>query len=74
MVQFQEAKGYKIGDVVRYSSNGKPGQSAVQLDGVGRIEHCQGGPHGYRMCLILPEGKEHMNARVMRLENEIESA
>ncbi len=75
MVQTPEAVGYKSGDQVRYCSNGKPGQKVRNLDGVGRIELCQGGPTGYRICVILPEGKvEASDARVMRLENEIEYA
>jgi hypothetical protein len=74
MVQSQEVGGYKSGDEVRYCVNGKPGLKSRDLDGVGRIEVCQGGPTGYRICVILPKGKDNSDARVMRLENEIEYA
>ncbi len=66
------AGGLQVGARVRYSSDGKLG-SPETLDCIGQIDSWNGGPAGYRVCMIVPEGtactgRDH---RVMRLENEI---
>ena len=57
-----------------YASNGRPGADAPCLDGIGRIESWRGGPTGYRVCMIQPEGKVMRDSSVLRLENEIKMA
>jgi hypothetical protein len=67
-----EISGYRVGDRIMYSSNGKPGSHP--RDRVGLIERWNGGPPGYRVCWIMPEGKVDGDFRVLRLEDEIEPA
>jgi hypothetical protein len=69
-----EAVNYQIGDRVMYPANGRPGYSTLHYDGVGRIESWRGGPAGYRVCMIQPEGRVVRDSSVLRLENEIKLA